>query len=148
MNTGPGSCWTQGSVAKPHRGANAQPDPRLPGRGCCPSMPVSSSARSGDGTAASSPRVYGCMGSANSRWVEPSSMTRPAYITATSDTRPPTTARSWLTYTAATPYELHMLRTVLSTCRWVDTSRPVVGSSSTISDGRQANAMASVTRCC
>ena len=45
------------------------------------------------------------MGSANSRWVEPISMTRPAYITATSDTRPPTTARSWLTYTAATPYE-------------------------------------------
>src|ERR1700729_3707487 len=32
--------------------------------------------------------------------------------------------------------------------RWVETSRPVVGSSSTISEGRPAKAIASATRCC
>ena len=40
------------------------------------------------------------------------------------------------------------MRTVSSTWRWVETSRPVVGSSSTMSEGRQANAMARPMRCC
>ena len=39
-------------------------------------------------------------------------------------------------------------RTVSSTWAWVVTSRPVVGSSSTITLGRQAKAMARATRCC
>ena len=39
----------------------------------------------------------GCKGSANNRSVGPSSMMRPAYMTATSDASPLTTARSWLT---------------------------------------------------
>lgn len=60
-------------------------------------MPVSRSAWSGEGTAPISPRVYGCKGSANNRSVGPSSMMRPAYMTATSDASPLTTARSWLT---------------------------------------------------
>jgi len=42
----------------------------------------------------------------------------------------------------------HSPRTVSRTRRWVVTSRPVVGSSSTISRGRQAKAMARATRCC
>ena len=73
---------------------------------------------------------------------------RPAYMTATRRASVATTARSWLTYSAATSCSVASSRTVDSTCAWVVTSRPVVGSSSTISRGRFANAIASPTRCC
>ncbi len=43
---------------------------------------------------------------------------------------------------------LGQIPTVRSTCAWVVTSRPVVGSSSTMTAGRQAKAMAKATRCC
>ncbi len=97
ISTGSGGWVRHSLTAKPHRAANEQPGPRRPGRGGWPSIPVSTSARSGDGTAASSPRVYGCSGSPNTLAVGPISMIRPAYMTATSVTSPPTTARSWLT---------------------------------------------------
>ena len=74
----------------------SSPEGRRPGRGGCPSIPARASARSGEGTVASSARVYGWIGLVDSR-VAPSSTSRPAYTTATRDTRPPTTVRSWLT---------------------------------------------------
>ena len=104
--------------------------------------------RSMSGTAAMRWRVYGWAAPANSSAVGPCSTIRPAYITATRSARLATTARSWVTYRAATPWARHSSRTVASTCACVLTSRPVVGSSSTITLGRQANAIASPTRCC
>ena len=97
MSVGTGGRARHSPIAKLHRAANEHPGPRRPGRGGWPSIPVSTSARSGDGTAASSPRVYGCNGSPNTFAVGPISTMRPAYMTATSATSPPTTARSWLT---------------------------------------------------
>ena len=97
MKAGSGGRARHSLTAKPQREANEQPGPRRPGRGGWPSIPVSTSARCGDGTAASSPRVYGCSGSPNTLAVGPISTIRPAYMTATSATSPPTTARSWLT---------------------------------------------------
>ena len=56
------------------------------------------------GTAAMRWRVYGWAAPANSSAVGPCSTTRPAYITATRSARLATTARSWVTYSAATPW--------------------------------------------
>ena len=97
MRTGSGCCDRHSEAAKPQRGAKEQPAGRRPGRGGWPSIPVSLVACSGEGTADNSPRVYGCNGAPKTLAVEPTSMIRPEYITATSLTSPPTTARSWLT---------------------------------------------------
>ena len=54
------------------------------------------------GAAAVRYRVYGCDGDSKIVRVGPSSTMRPAYITATRSARLATTARSWVTYSAAT----------------------------------------------
>ncbi len=77
----------------------------------------------------------------------PSSTIWPAYITATRSAMFATTARSWVTYSALTPWARHSSAIVSSTIAWVVTSRPVVGSSSTSTLGLGRNAMASATRC-
>ena len=77
----------------------------------------------------------------------PSSMIRPAYMTATRSAMLATTARSCVTYSAATRWLRHSSPMVRSTMPWVVTSRPVVGSSSTSTFGRGRKAMASATRC-
>ena len=92
--------------------------------------------------------MYGWRGAENIRSRGPLSTIRPAYITATRSASSATTARSWLTYSAATWWLRHRSRTVSSTRAWVVTSRPVVGSSQTITRGRLANAIAIATRCC
>ncbi|MNL81934.1 hypothetical protein D3C87_2091840 [compost metagenome] len=58
------------------------------------------------------------------------------------------TARSWDTYTAATPRLLHNRRNVARMWAWVVTSSAVVGSSRTISAGRKTKANANITLCC
>ena len=49
---------------------------------------------------------------------------------------------------ASTSYALSASSITSSRRSWVTTSRPVVGSSSTISGGRQTSAIAMLTRCC
>ncbi len=100
------------------------------------------------GTARSSRRVYGWRGVSKIASRGPCSTMRPAYITATWSASEATTARSWLTYRPATPWVRHRSRIVSSTRAWVVTSRPVVGSSQTMTEGRGANAIAIATRCC
>ena len=90
------------SVASSHRNANAQPIGRLPGAGARPGSPTIRSSTLMSGAAAVRYRVYGCLGAAKISDVGPCSTIRPAYITATRSARLATTARSCVTYRAAT----------------------------------------------
>ena len=121
---------------------------RRPGRGANPGMPSSVRRPLSSGMACSRRRVYGWLAPANSSAAGPISTSRPAYMTAMRSASSATTARSCVTYTAAAWCALVRSRIVSSTCACVVTSRPVVGSSSTMILGRQANAMARATRCC
>ena len=84
------------------------------------------------GIAPISLRVYGCPGRVKSPLVGPPRRCGPRTSRARAAPRPPTAARSWLTYTAPTSWLLQSSRTVSSTCACVVTSSPVVGSSRTI----------------
>ena len=135
------------SVAAWHRGVNGQPAGRCPGDGALPRSPVigRSPTHVGDG----GDEVASCRGGpvGRTRLSRPLLDHRPAYITATRSASVATTAKSWVTYRAATPWLWQRSRTVSSTWAWVLTSSPVVGSSSTITDGpageghRQADAL-------
>ena len=148
MTTGTGSCSSHSATCSGQRGANGQPGGRDPGAGARPGMAVSARAESMRGIAASNWREYGCAAAPNTAAAGPCSISRPAYITATWSAKLPTTDRSCETYSAAAPSMPVIRRTVASTCAWVVTSRPVVGSSSTTTAGLQAKAIAIVTRCC
>ena len=146
--TSAGKAPRQTSSARLQRNANEQPTGRLPGEGARPASPTISFLPSMSGAATTKCFVYGCAGLEKISRTVPRSTMRPAYITATSSAKSATTARSWVMYRAATPWSMVSCRMVLSTCSCVETSSPVVGSSSTMTDGRHAKAIASPTRCC
>ena len=70
----------------------------------CPGSRSSACSPDISGIASTSRRVYGCADCRKSVPVGPSSTSRPPYMTATRSASVATTARSWLTYTAATPW--------------------------------------------
>ena len=96
------SCDVRAAVVEPAGG-------RAPSRSraCEPGMPVSARACERCGIASSSARVYGCAGWRKIASRGPSSMICPAYITATRSAMLATTARSWVTYSAATRWLRH-----------------------------------------
>ena len=143
---GAGCSIRQRSSTNSQRGAKAQPAGRLCGRGGWPPIPASTSVPSSEGTASTRPRVYGCTGLPSTSCVVPSSMIRPEYITATSVTSWLTTARSWLTYTAATPYERQSARPsrergAASTRRARSSARPARSARTAGECHRQSNAL-------
>ena len=93
------------------------------------------------------PARVGVEGSRRSVSAFPSSMNSPEYMTAIVSASPATTARSCVTYTAAVLSALITSLTSSSTRACVITSRPVVGSSSTITFGRHKTVRAMQTRC-
>ena len=99
--TAGGGASSQAGIAAGQRGANTQPEGRAPGGGTRPGIASSSRRAAMSGIAPISLRVYGCAGSAKSAFTGPSSTMRPAYMTSTRWARAATTARSWLTYSAA-----------------------------------------------
>ncbi len=99
------------------------------------------------GKAAPSASLYGCLGSPNRSLAGPSSTTRPAYITATRSQVAPSTDRSWLIIIMPTPRSRTSEPIRSSTWACTITSSAVVGSSAITSRGRQASAIAIITRC-
>ena len=99
------------------------------------------------GTTGTAPGRRGGPASPNTSAAGPVSTTRPAYITATRSQTSASTARSWLMSTMPTPRSATspVIRSRICACTM--TSSAVVGSSATISRGRQASAIAIITRC-
>jgi hypothetical protein len=75
-----------------------------------------------------------------------SSTMRPAYMTATRSQDSATTPRSWVMSSTAMPSSRRNLPTRSRICACTVTSSAVVGSSAISSRGRQASAMAIITR--
>src|SRR6516165_317667 len=139
------------SRANAQRLANTQPAMRCLRFGTTPGISANlvcaaASEAPSLGTALSRPRVYGCRGERNSSATGASSTLRPAYITMTRSATSATTPRSWVMRMMAAP--TRCLRSVmrLRICAWMVTSSAVVGSSAIRSFGRQASAMAIITR--
>ena len=79
--------------------------------------------------------------------VPASSTTRPAYMTTTRSAMSATTPRSWVISRTAVPISVRRSRSTSRIPAWTVTSSAVVGSSATRILGRQATAMAIITRC-
>ena len=77
---------------------------------------------------------------------EPSSTTRPAYITITRSAMPATIPRSWVISTIAAFVSVWACRSTSSTWAWIVTSSAVVGSSAISSFGELAIAIAIIAR--
>ena len=95
---------------------------------------------------ASKPRVYGCRGAWNRCCATACSTTRPAYITTTREHSSAITPRSWVMNRMAMPVACCNSRRSSRICAWMVTSNAVVGSSAMSTSGRQAKAMAIITR--
>ena len=92
----------------------------------------------------------GCTGGSGGRTAPPrraSSMVRPAYMTTTRSAMSATTPRSCVMSRTAVPISARRLRSTSRMPAWMVTSSAVVGSSATSSRGRQATAIAIITRC-
>ena len=121
-----------------------------PGSGGSPASPEGANRAAGSpilGKDADSAAEYGCSGSVKTWSAGPRSTTRPAYITAIRSLTSASTDRSWLIISIPTPSSLTSPESTSSTWACTITSSAVVGSSAMISEGRQASAIAIITRC-
>ena len=119
-----------------------------PAAAACPGCRPRARLPAMSGTARSSRRVYGWRGAQKIRSRGPVSTIRPAYITATRSASSATTARSWLTYSAATLVAAAQVADRLEHARLrrdVEAGRRLVAHDHR---GRRANAIAIATRCC
>ena len=140
----------QRSAASAHRGAKMQPVMVWPGVGKNPGMVSSRSASlrcPSRGRHRSSPTVYGCRGSSNTRRAGPSSTSSPAYSTPTRSHILAITARLWLMNSTDVSNSWRRAATRSSTSASTVASSAVVGSSRISSDGETASAIAMTTRC-
>jgi hypothetical protein len=130
------------------RGAKRQPAGGFSRLGGLPGMPVSGTRGPRiDGNASSSPRVYGCPGSANTSRVGPISTACAAYMTTSRSEKWLTRLMSWVTKTTAKPSRRcsSLICTISDRC--ATTSRSEVGSSMITRSGVNSSAMAIMARC-
>ena len=103
--------------------------------------------RSSRGIASNRAWVYGIRTCRASSAAGACSTIRPAYITITSSAYAPARPRSWLMNMRAMPSSAWSSSISSMICAWVVTSSAVVASSAMSSRGRQASAIAIITRC-
>jgi len=103
--------------------------------------------RSSRGIASNRAWVYGIRTCPNSRGAGACSTIRPAYITITSSAYAPARPRSWLISIRVMPSSACSSSSSSMIWAWVVTSSAVVASSAMSSRGRQASAIAIMTRC-
>ncbi len=139
----------QTSAACAQRSRNAQPTNPGAMRGTTPGMLPSGGRAAGcpaPECSASSPRVYGCVGAANSASTGALSTTSPAYITETRCAMRATMPRSWVISSSARPSSRCSVCSSRRICACTVTSSAVVGSSAISSSGSHISAIAIITR--
>ena len=146
-----GTSRAQRGIAYGQRSRKAQPLPSSQIDGTTPrisfrSWRVPSRLLPSSGRQAISPCVYGCSGAPSTCSVVPCSITRPAYITITRSAISATAPMSCVISTMAVPRSRCSSRSRSKICACTVTSSAVVGSSAIRMSGRQASAIAIITR--